>query len=202
MSPQEPKPETGWWEKVLANLSEQPQLSPTRPKPPIYQKWLNSLPDEIRDVISDQPAEEEPEPPEPDSWWLVVANNGEWPTVQEFSTPDELVDAVQPLEGCDAVVLVFRGKRAQFTRKPHRYLMLPGENSGIPFFDTAAMGIPPQFDPVGVELVIQEDGYIGPAELTLTPSVDDDLEVESASKRPRAQDEDTHEEDEDDSEDE
>jgi hypothetical protein len=72
-------------------------------------------------------------------WCMVVAQDGEYPTLEIFPDIDALTKRMRALEGKDANVFPFFGVPVPFTTGPNRFLELP-DGQPHPVFDISRYG--------------------------------------------------------------
>lgn len=100
-------------------------------------------------------------------WNLVVCRDGDYATIHEFGTEDEVAAEIRKYDGTDTIVFVVHGRQAKISRKPQRFLILPDCEQVLPIFDVSALGLPARYTPQGLDLAVQENGFLGRAEYTL-----------------------------------
>lgn len=150
-----------------AELRVEPDCDVSDEAEDAFDAFVGSLPGQARAAIT-VPPPADPERPGPDDvarFALVETTDGEWSKLRVFKTAEGLARRIGALEGTDTVVVPFFGLPLKITRGPQRYLTLPnGQAVQIPLYDGApARVIPADLMP---EVPIQEDGFIGPIELS------------------------------------
>jgi hypothetical protein len=108
---------------------------------------------------------------------LVEAPDGDWPLLRQFHSLEDLVRRLGQLEGEDVVAWAFFGIPLPFTRGPQRYLALPDGVRAItvPLYEGGPIRAVPLQDVLDT-LGVQEDGFLGPPELSDTRIVTSRLE--------------------------
>lgn len=140
-----------------------------------FQRFRSSLSTSAREALDRlagaPPSEAEPSVTVQPSYCLVESPDGGWATMRLFRTPEALAQRVGQLEGSDTVVWAVYGVPIPITTGMQRYLHLPDGQTSI---------MVPPYDggpcrQVRTDLVeglqIQFDGYVGPRELSETPSI-------------------------------
>lgn len=95
---------------------------------------------------------------------VVIVHSGEFPVVKLAKTPEQLARLLSSLEGQDVCVACFHGNFLPVTTGPVRHLLVGKRAYVVPRRGDSVVVTRP-LDDLLDDLVIQEDGFLGPEEL-------------------------------------
>jgi hypothetical protein len=126
-------------------------------------------------VISSQPVAdvELPAKSTTEKYFVLECYEGQWPKLVAFKTLTKLATRISELDGKDVVAFAFHGSALPISKGPRRCIVLPTDQLlRVPLYN----GAPCELVPAGeVEVQIETDGYMGPAELRL--AMDAEIEL-------------------------
>lgn len=155
---------------------ELPRQTPADEDANAYKLWRSQLCAAAQEVVdglvltSATPAGDAVVDSEGVRFCLVECPDGEFPVLRVFRTAEALARRLQQLEGGDVTAWAFYGIPLPITQGPQRYVLLPDRQTGMSIPVRAGEAIQQVDLALLDEVVVQEDGFLGPPELAAATS--------------------------------